>query len=187
MDVNSAKHTVVLRQPRPEDGAALHALIAACPPLDENSMYCNLLQCTHFAATTVVAERDGELVGAISGYLPPASPDTLFIWQVAVSAQARGEGLARRMLNHIVERESCAGVRFMETTVTDDNAASWALFESFAHHWHAPLQRSVMFERSAHFGDSHDTEFLARIGPLQRPATGWSDSARTDEKTRKTA
>ncbi len=166
--MNESKADLCLREPRSEDGAALHALIEACPPLDLNSVYCYLLQCSHFAATSVVAERDGELVGAITGYLPPAQPDTLFIWQVAVSDKARGEGLARRMLNHIVDRDACAAVSFMNTTVTEDNAASWALFESFARGRDAALERSVMFDRESHFRGAHDTEFLARIGPFQR-------------------
>lgn len=168
MNANSDKGELTLREPRPQDGAALHQLIEACPPLDLNSVYCYLLQCTHFSATSVVVERKGELVGAITGYLPPAQPDTLFIWQVAVSDKARGEGLARRMLNHIVDRDACDGVSFMETTVTDDNKASWALFESFARHRDAALERSVMFDREEHFRNAHDTEFLARIGPFQR-------------------
>src|SRR5690606_15860277 len=68
-----------LRRPRAADGAALFDLIAACPPLDLNSRYCNLLHCTHFADTSVAAERDGVLVGFISGYLPPRRSDTLFV------------------------------------------------------------------------------------------------------------
>src|SRR3546814_3090873 len=39
----------VLRMPRTEDGPAISRLVGDCPPLDVNSAYCNLLQCTHFA------------------------------------------------------------------------------------------------------------------------------------------
>src|SRR3546814_9922998 len=53
------------RNPVAEDAQAIHDLIAACPPLDTNSLYCNLLQCTHFAETCVLAERDGEISGWI--------------------------------------------------------------------------------------------------------------------------
>jgi len=170
MDINVAKGELRLREPRASDGAGLHALVASCPPLDANSVYCNLLQCTHFTDTSVVAERDGELVGAITGYLVPGREDTLFIWQVAVGARARGEGLASRMLDHIVGREYCAGVTHMETTVTEDNEASWALFQRFARNWEAPLERGVLFDRAQHFRGAHATEVLARIGPLQRSA-----------------
>src|SRR5690606_23617577 len=63
-----------LRPPQLEDGAAVWELIRACGPLDDNSMYCNFLQCDHFADTCVVAELDGEIVGWVSGYILPAEP-----------------------------------------------------------------------------------------------------------------
>ena len=78
-----------LRPPAREDGAAVFGLIQRCPPLDANSMYCNLLQCSHFADTSVAALADGVLVGFISGYLVPGRPDSLFIWQVAVGPDTR--------------------------------------------------------------------------------------------------
>lgn len=162
--------TIILRPPRGEDGAALHRLVAACPPLDPNSLYCNLLQCTHFSDTGVAAERNGELVGFISGYIVPARPDTLFVWQVAVAAAARGEGLAKRMLCELLGRSATTAVRFLETTITPDNQASWALFESLARELGAAHQRHNHFERDRHFGGVHDDEMLMRIGPFETSA-----------------
>ncbi|MBC7172413.1 MAG: MarR family transcriptional regulator, partial [Polyangiaceae bacterium] len=66
-----------LREPESTDGPALHALVRICPPLDQNSLYCNLLQCTHFSATSIVAMQGGRLVGSVTGYVPPTAPDTL--------------------------------------------------------------------------------------------------------------
>ncbi|MDA3870409.1 MAG: diaminobutyrate acetyltransferase, partial [Gammaproteobacteria bacterium] len=94
---NPQKH-IELRKPISTDGAAVHRLISQCPPLDTNSMYCNLLQCTHFADTSVAAVQENELVGFVSGYIVPQRADTLFVWQVAVGDKARGQGLAGRML-----------------------------------------------------------------------------------------
>src|SRR5690606_15070663 len=53
------------------DGSDVYKLISCCQPLDTNSMYCNLMQCSHFAQTVVAAEMNGELVGFISGYRLP--------------------------------------------------------------------------------------------------------------------
>ena len=89
---------LVFKKPVPEDGANLFSLIENCPPLDTNSMYCNLLQTSHFADTCVAAKRPNsqELIGFVSGYLLPGDKSTLFVWQVAVSESARGEGLAKK-------------------------------------------------------------------------------------------
>ena len=147
---------------------AVFRLIKRCPPLDPNSSYCNLLQCGHFSDTSVAAEAGGELVGFISGYIEPKQPDTLFIWQVAVDDRARGVGLASRMLKEIVMRPTCAGVRYMETTITASNEASWALFRGFASKMSADVQSSVWMDKDQHFDGQHDSEELVRIGPFDR-------------------
>ncbi|WP_237055518.1 diaminobutyrate acetyltransferase [Microbulbifer sediminum] len=163
---DSTKREALLRRPVSEDGADVHRLIQRCPPLDENSVYCNLLQTSHFADTSVAAEVAGELAGFVSGYLVPSRPDTLFIWQVAVAEEGRGQGLAGRMIREILGREACAQVRYLETTITPDNEASWALFRGLARKLGTECNESVMFDRERHFHGQHDSEMLLRIGPF---------------------
>lgn len=158
------------RMPVAQDGPAITALIAACPPLDGNSAYCNLLQCTHFADSCIVAERDGQIVGWVSGYRLPADPGCFFIWQVAVAAEARGEKLAQRMIAALLDRPSATGVTHLITTVTPDNAASWALFAGIARRLGAELTKAPLFERDAHFAGAHETEWQATIGPFALPS-----------------
>jgi len=155
-----------LRMPHAEDGPRVSRLIAASPPLDVNSSYCNLLQCTDFRDTCVVAERGDTLVGWVSAYRPPRSPEKIFVWQVAVDPSVRGEGLAQTMLDALVARPAAAGVTTLTTTITEDNEASWALFRAFARRRGATLTRSRRFEREAHFAGAHETECEVRIAPL---------------------
>ncbi|MEH6605385.1 MAG: diaminobutyrate acetyltransferase [Pseudomonadales bacterium] len=145
---------------------AVFRLVENCTPLDMNSSYCNLLQCSHFANTSVAATMNGEVLGFISGYVVPGRPDTLFVWQVAVAEQARGLGLASRMLTHIIARPNCADIAFLETTITQDNQASWALFRSFAKTLPADFQSSEWMDKDTHFAGQHDSEELVRIGPF---------------------
>ncbi|WP_201347081.1 diaminobutyrate acetyltransferase [Neptunomonas japonica] len=159
---------VTLRKPTAEDGTSVHQLITRTPELDSNSCYCNLLQCSHFSETSIIAESNEETLGFISGYIKPQSPETLFIWQVAVSSKARGNGVGGKMLRSLLEREENVSITHIETTITESNDASWALFSSLAEHFSAPVERSVMFDRAMHFNDEHDSELLARIGPLSR-------------------
>ena len=157
------KSEASLPRPRRDDGAAVWALTKACEPLDQNSVYCNLIQCDHFAETCIVAEIDDEIVGWISGYIVPGNPRTLFVWQVAVSKAARGQGLARRMLEGVLARDTCRAVRQIQTTITHDNAASWALFAGFATRSHGALGSEPHFERRAHFDGAHNTEHMVTI------------------------
>lgn len=156
-----------LRAPRRADGCAVHALVAECPPLDLNSIYAYLLLSEHFAQSCVLAEdAQGRLNGFISAYVPPAKPDVLFVWQVAVRACARGRGLGRLMLHHILERPGLAAVRAIEATVSPGNAASRRMFESFAGQLRAPVRDCPLFERQLFGADGHADERLLHIGPV---------------------
>ena len=151
---------------------AVHRLVERCPPLDPNSIYCNLLQCGHFSRTSVAAEYEGELVGFVSGYLVPSRPSTLFIWQVSVDERMRGSGIASRMLLSILARPANRGVTFIETTVTPGNEASRTLFTRLAEKLSTRLKSSVWLDRQIHFEGQHDTEELLRIGPFKTAGVG---------------
>ncbi|TJZ82564.1 diaminobutyrate acetyltransferase [Paracoccus hibiscisoli] len=158
-----ARHDpLTFRKPDPTDGAAIWDLVRQCKPLDENSMYCNLVQADHFRDTCVVAERNGQIVGWISGHMIP-NEDALFIWQVAVSPAARGLGLGRRMLTHLLGRPDCATARCLNTTITRDNDASWGLFRSLARHLGGQLSDDPHYTRHAHFDGRHATEHMVTI------------------------
>lgn len=160
-------NAITLKKPDSTTGWHVHQLIEQCPPLDTNSVYCNLLQCSHFANTSVAAWQGEQLVGFISGYIPPEQPDCLFIWQVAVHSVARGQRLASKMLQHILQRPSCKNVDRLETTITADNEASWALFGSLARSLNAETTSAVFFDKVQHFNGQHDSEHLLRIGPFK--------------------
>lgn len=162
--------SITIRQPRSEDGPRVWRLIAETDSLDDNSIYCNLLQCTHFAGTCALAEIDGEIVGWVSAYIPPEQPDTCFVWQVCVASAARGQGLARRLVEAVLARPACKNVTALQSTITDANAASWALFGSVAKGLGADLERAPHFTREDHLAGRQDTEFLVTIGPFARAA-----------------
>jgi diaminobutyrate acetyltransferase len=158
------EHT--FRNPVGEDGRAVFELIASCPPLDPNSLYCNLLQCTHFAGTCIVAERDGLINGWISGYRPPDEPEAMFVWQVAVHERARGCGLAVSMLDALFRLPAVADATRLLTTVTPSNQPSRRMFDRFAQRHGAELTTAPWFDKDQHFGGSHESEELISIAPL---------------------
>lgn len=166
---SAAVNHIVLRLPDRRDGADLHDLIARCQPLDLNSRYAYLLLCEHHANTCVVAEFNGELVGAITAYILPSKPDTLFIWQVAVTPNMQGQRLGSRMLDHLTERcvRTC-GVHQIETTISPSNIGSQQLFASYALRHNIDIKSRPHFN-TADFGDGrHEEEWLYQIGPHLR-------------------
>ena len=155
-----------LSPPSSTDGYAVNQLVAESPPLDTNSIYCNLLQCTHFSQTSVCAKKNERLIGFISAYLIPDRLNTLFIWQAVVAKSARGMGLAFKMLNELLQRPACQSIKYIETTITPSNEPSLALFKKFAQESNLKLEINTVFDKDDHFKGHHESEQLLKIGPL---------------------
>lgn len=170
-----------LRAPRAEDGPAVSRLIARCAPLDTNSLYCNLLQCSEFSDTCAIAlanvavagaDEGEQVVGFVSGFIPPRRPDTLFVWQVAVDPTMRGQRLGPRLIHHILSRHQQAGpglhgpLTHVQATVTPTNTASQRMFASLASDLSTRIHSEPGFDRDLHFGGEHESEHLFTIGPF---------------------
>lgn len=165
---------VLLRMPTVDDGVGISRLVRRCPPLDVNSHYLYLLLCHHFAETCSVVECDGKIVGFMSAYRPPQRPDTLFVWQVAVDMAFRGQRLASRMVEQVMDRMSCREIQFIEATISPSNDASQSFFRGFAKRMDAechvqPLFTLDMFPADLCPGaEQHEAEDGYRIGPISR-------------------
>ncbi len=172
---------VEMRHPVPADAAAIHRLVRTAGGLDLNSLYCYLLVGRDFSRTSLVAirrEAAGEtLAGFVAAYRPPERPETLFIWQVGVAPEARGQGLARRMLRRLIDVPACRGIELLEATVTPSNEASRRLFSRLAADLGVACRVEAGFPADL-FGGldpagrvAHEREDCFLIGPLVRAGT----------------
>lgn len=157
-----------LREMQPQDGTAVWRLVRGTGVLDVNSVYSYILLGDLFASTCAVAETNDKIAGFVSALIPPGKPDTLFVWQIGVDQNHRGQGLARDLIQELLARETCASVRYVETTITPGNRASQALFRSLARQWNTrceivPGYRSDWFPPES----GHEEEVKYRIGPIQ--------------------
>ncbi|MDC3422085.1 diaminobutyrate acetyltransferase [Aquibacillus koreensis] len=136
--------------------------------LDSNSVYKYIMMCEYFAETCVVAKEDDKLVGFVTAFIPPEKPDAVFIWQVGVDSSQRGKGIASRLLNHLIEREYCQDVRFVEATVTPSNNASQSLFRKLARDHQTECTVTEFFKEELFPGDDHEEELNFRVGPIEK-------------------
>ena len=169
-DRTRPSHTPTLlsfRSARPADGASLWRLIQATGTLELNSAYFYLLFATDFGRTCLVAEQDGELVGAVIGYHPPEQIRTAFVWQVGVLPRLRGQGLGVELLQQWIALPASRECLWVTATVADDNVASQALFRRFAQRNDTECNVQAHFTADL-FPVDHPAEPLYRIGPLPR-------------------
>jgi len=149
-----------------QDGRAVYKLIQTCPPLDLNSQYYYHIICHDFSQTCVIAKQHNEIIGFVSAYLKPNNKTSLFVWQVAVSEQARGHGLASHMLAWLTQQPSCKTINSLETTISPSNQASQKLFQRFATKHNSTLQTFPFLDASQFGNELHEDEILYRISPL---------------------
>ncbi|UUT35386.1 diaminobutyrate acetyltransferase [Microbacterium elymi] len=148
-------------------GAGMWRVAADSGELDLNSSYMYLLFARDFAATCRVALVEDRVVGYVLGYRRPDDAQCLFVWQIAVDEDQRGRGLAGRLLDDLVDSapDGSPPVRFLETTITDDNSASQRLFQRLARTRRTSHETTPLLD-AGHFPDLHHPERLHRIGPL---------------------
>ncbi|MFI2813020.1 MULTISPECIES: diaminobutyrate acetyltransferase [Microbulbifer] len=168
MTPGEEESSIHFRHPTVADGAAIWQLVVDAGTLDRNSSYLYLLLCRDFPDCCVVAERGTSLLGFTTGYRAAARPDTWFLWQVGVAAEARGQGLAKRMVTFALGALVPGEVRYLETTVSPSNTASRALFKSIARQFETRLEESPLFDASLFPGSEgeHESEPLLRLGPF---------------------
>jgi len=158
---------VQLQLPKPEDGTAVWQLIRQSGGLDLNSTYCYIMLCDMFRETCVVAHGSEGICGFMSSYRRPDQPDTLFVWQVAVAASQRGQGLGSGMLRNLLQRPSLADIRYVEATIGPGNEPSQKIFLRLADDRRTECHISPKYGPELFpFGMNHETELLYRVGPL---------------------
>lgn len=159
---------IIFRSANAADGAQMWKFVHEVGVLEQNPSYAYILLCQHFGDTCLVAERSGEMVGFVLAYVPPRQPDTVFVWQVGVSRQVRGRGVGIKLLRHLLTRDGCRNVSYVEASVTPSNTASQNLFRAFARQSRTSCRRLPFFP-SEFFPEPHEPEHLYRIGPIEWP------------------
>lgn len=161
---------IQLRTPTVADGAGMWEVVKAAGTLDLNSSYLYLLLARDFADTCVVAERQGRVVGFVTGYRRPQRPEVIFLWQVGIRPEMQGHGLGKRLVAAFLRQPGADRASLLETTVTPSNDASRALFRSIARELGTECHVQPCF-RAGDFPDSgHEDEELFVIGPYRPSA-----------------
>lgn len=166
--VAEPKENLIFRKPTEEDGKEVWQLIKNTGVLDLNSSYSYLMWSKFFDETSVIVEETNKVISFVSGFIQQKSPDTIFIWQVAVDETARGKGLASRMLQSILQRDACRNIRCIEATVSPSNIASQALFRKLARDLKTECNVTECFTENQFPGTGHEDELLFTIGPIQQ-------------------
>ncbi len=154
---------LAIRPATGRDARAMRQLAVDTGVLSVNSTYYYALMAKIFGATAMVAEADGALCGYVTAFPPPGREDTVFVWQVGVAAERRGQGVGKELLAALIRARA---PRFVEATIAPSNKASINLFTAVARLCGAGHQFQGPFFTEEELGAGEEAEHLFRIGPL---------------------
>ena len=144
----------------------MYELVKKTKVLDLNSSYSYLMWGKYFNKTSIIAETDGKLVGFVSGFIQPNSPDVFFVWQVAIDESQRGKGLATRLIQKLLNQPICQNVHYLEATVSPSNLPSKKLFLGIADKLKTDVEVFECFSEDQFPDEDHEAEMTYRIGPF---------------------
>ncbi|MGI5912000.1 MAG: diaminobutyrate acetyltransferase [Syntrophomonadaceae bacterium] len=152
--------------PLEEDVKDIWNLIKSTRILDLNSAYSYLLLAKYFKDTCVVAVTAGRIIGFISAFIPPQQPEVIFVWQVAVDERFRRQGLGMSMLKHLLARDVCHSINYLNITVNPSNEAAITLYRKLAEELKTSCRGDLCFPTRLFPGEQHEEEIMLHIGPL---------------------
>lgn len=158
---------IIFREPTEDDGSEMFRIVKESEVLDVNSSYSYLMWGKFFNKSSIVAESNNQLVGFVSGFVQPNTPDTLFVWQVAVDSSHRGKGLATTLIENLLKQMEKSDIRYLEATVTPTNIPSSNLFKGIARKLQTHCEIYECFSKEQFPDPSHEAEMTYRIGPLK--------------------
>ena len=161
---NDSRKQISFRSPTSYDATAMQLLAIGSEVLSVHDTYYYALMARHFQATCLIAESEDMACGYVTGYTPPAQPDTLFVWQIGVAQTHQGQGIGKNMLLVLLDAIRPA---FLEATIDPENDASIAVFRSVANSLNARHSFSENpFFSVEDLGPGEPVEHLMQIGPF---------------------
>ncbi|MCW1381416.1 GNAT family N-acetyltransferase [Novosphingobium sp. KCTC 2891] len=120
---------ITIRDAMREEVPALLRLARSAGTLDLHTPY------TYWTLTAagivLLALDDTRPVGLLTA-LRAADPARAFLWQVGLVPEARGRGIAARLLDTFRDRALAQGIDAVDLTIAADNTASFAMMHRFA-------------------------------------------------------
>ncbi|WP_258000474.1 diaminobutyrate acetyltransferase [Bacillus sp. Marseille-P3661] len=164
--VQEKEITIDFVNPNAKDGSSMWKLVKESGALDLNSPYSYLMMSKYFENTCIVAKHEEQLAGFVTAFIMPNQPDTVFVWQIGVSQQYQGQGIATKILQALLDCESCEDVKFLEATISPSNIASQSLFTGLAKKKNTDVKIFDCFPEEWFPEGNHESELTYRIGPF---------------------
>lgn len=123
---------VTVRSPGPDDAGLLQTFVSTCPPLEVHTAFTYWVLGRYSSPFCFLAESEGRPCGLLTAVATARPDSSLYVWQLGVSEQWRGKGVAGLLLDHLADAMRAADMQAFEVSISPANEPSRRTFESFA-------------------------------------------------------
>jgi len=121
-----------IRNCRETDVDEIRKFVKHSKPLDLHTAFTYWTLFKYFGDTCFVLEKKGRIIGFISGLLSSNQPNTLYLWQIGIDPDYRGNRYAEILLKRVVEAARAKDCKGLQITIAPENRSSYRLFSRFA-------------------------------------------------------
>jgi L-2,4-diaminobutyric acid acetyltransferase len=121
-----------IRNCRETDVDEIRKFVKHSKPLDLHTVFTYWTLFKYFGDTCFVLEKEGRIIGFISGLLCSNQPDTLYLWQIGIDPDYRGNRYAEILIKRVVAAARAKGCKGLQITIAPENRSSYRLFSRFA-------------------------------------------------------
>lgn len=121
-----------IRNCRETDVDKIRKFVKRSKPLDLHTVFTYWTLFKYFGDTCFVLEKEGRIIGFISSLLSSNQPDTLYLWQIGIDPDYRGNRYAEILLKRVVEAARAKDCKGLQVTIAHENRSSYRLFSRFA-------------------------------------------------------
>lgn len=130
MNITNKTNTtnIAVRNITKEDGPILRKLASDCGPLDVHTPYTYWVVSSFFGETGFVLEEEEKPIGYIMNL---QKNDILFIWQIGILSEYRGNKFTRKLLDAVFKYARENGIKEILVTIASENKTSYFSFEKY--------------------------------------------------------
>ena len=121
-----------IRNCREADVDEIRKFVKCSKPLDLHTAFTYWTLFKYFGDTCFVLEKEGRIIGFISGLLSSSQHGILYLWQIGIDPDDRGNRYAEILLKRMVEAARAKDCNGLQVTIAPENRSSYRLFSRFA-------------------------------------------------------
>lgn len=131
-----------IRNCRETDVDEIRKFVRRSKPLDLHTVFTYWTLFKYFGDTCFVLEKDGRIIGFVSGLLSSSQHGMLYLWQIGIDPDYRGNRYAEILLKRVVEAARAKDCKGLQVTIAPENRSSYRLFSRFALEQGLPMDKT---------------------------------------------